>query len=337
MSGAHVVEHCDVMGWDVVRLRSDRLEVDVMPGKGADIVALRWRPLGANVLWTTPWGVRQRGRVGTAAGSVTAFMESYFGGWQTLFPNGGPSCEEAGAELGFHGEACLAPWEVVSEAEGETAAVELTTTLVRSPFTLNKHIEVRGDAVRVTESVRNGGSEPREVMWGHHPAFGPPLLGEGARVETAATWFEADDERDTVHGDLQPGSRRDWPLGTARDGGVVDLSVLPGPGERIDRFGYLGGFDRGWCAIVNPRLPLRVDITWDESVFEYAWIWLEAHASDGFPWFGRAYVLGLEPGSSFPGQGLDAVRKKTGTQLRIAPGEERVVWVEMKVAAEGAA
>ena len=315
------------MGWDVLRLRRGNIEVDVLPQKGADINAVRWLPLDANLLWTTPWGLRPRGYVPTAAGSVTAFMESYFGGWQTIFPNGGPSCEEDGAELGFHGEACLAPWEVVAEDDD---GVELATRLVRSPFAMTKRIDVLDDEVRVVESITNTGSVARDVMWSHHPAFGAPLLGEGARLETSAAWFEADDDRDTEHGDLAPGGRGAWPQGVGRDG-AVDLALLPGPDETADRFGYLGGFERGWCAVVNPGLGLRVELSWDESVFPHAWLWLESHATEAYPWFGRAYVLGIEPASSYPGQGLHAVREKTGTQLRIEAGETRSVWVALRV------
>jgi galactose mutarotase-like enzyme len=326
------VEDVDLKSWAAVRLRSDVVEVDILPEKGADILAVRWLPLDINVLWTTPWGLRRRGQVPTSAGSITAFMESYFGGWQTIFPNGGPSVVEAGADWSFHGEACLAPWnEVERTIDADRVSVTFETALVRSPFQLTKQIELAGDELRVTETVLNDSPFPREVMWSHHPAFGPPLLDAGARLEADASWFAVDPDRDVPFGDLEPGSRHDWPTGANREGAVIDLGQLPGPSQRLDRMGYLGGFGRGRCAVVNQALPLRAELSWDESVFPYAWVWQEAHATEAFPWFGRVYVLGLEPATSYPGTGLASVRETTGTQVCIEGGETRTVWLALRL------
>lgn len=308
-------------GWDVVRIASDRLAVDVLPGKGGDILAARALPGGVNVLWQAPWGLRRPG-VPTGGDSVASLMEAYPGGWQTVFPNGGDATVEHGVEWGMHGEAWLAPWEWTADGD----AVVLTTRLVRSPFTLTKRIAVDGSTVTVEETARNDGGDAVEAMWSHHPAFGPPLLGPGARLETAARTVVVDDVRDMPAGDLLVGGRGEWPFAPGRDGGTVDLRVLP---ERGDRFAYLTDFSRGWMSLTNGALSAAVE--WDLAVMPHAWLWLEAGATPGFPWYRRAYVLGLEPASSYPGQGIAAVRAKTGTQLSFAPGQSRTATVSLTV------
>jgi ABC-type microcin C transport system permease subunit YejB len=76
-------------GWELLTLRSAAAEVDVVPGKGADILAFRWRATGLNVLWTSPWGLPHRGAAVQYQDSTSAFLDQYPGGWQTIFPNGG--------------------------------------------------------------------------------------------------------------------------------------------------------------------------------------------------------------------------------------------------------
>ncbi len=321
-----------IRGWEVLRLEVGALGVDILPGKGGDILAVRWIPLDLNVLWTSPWGVRPKGAPSTATDSLSNFLENYPGGWQTIFPNGGDACIDQGLELGFHGEACLVPWEwEIVGACDENVSVLLKTKLVTSPFAMTKLITLTHESVEVRETAINLSEVPRDAMWSHHPAFGAPFLSAGCRIGVDASTFVADDERDFPAGDLEPGSRSTWPKGLGRRGEVVDLERVPDEETPLDRFGYLTGFRRPNAWIENHELGLRAELDWDARVFPHAWFWLEAHATQGYPWYGNAYVLAIEPASSFPGQGLASVRRKTGNQLTFAPGEEKTATVRMKL------
>lgn len=325
----HSLETFTHRGWQVLRLSSATVQVDVVPGKGGDILAVRWRPTGVNVLWESPWGLREKGSAGTGGDSLPTVIEQYPGGWQTVFPNGGDPVEQHDVMWGFHGEAWLAPWDFSDgAADDDGVVIELHTRLVRSPFRLRKQIALRHSSVTVTESVTNEGGLAMEAMWSHHPAFGAPFLSETCRVETAAATFVADDLRNTPTGDLKIGSRSSWPEAEGKDG-PVNLGRVPGPGAEIDRFGYLTDFANGFAAITNPDLGLRAELQWDAETFPTAWYWLEANAADGFPWFKGVYVFAIEPAAAWPGQGIDNVRTKTGTQLRFEPGETKVATVSL--------
>lgn len=294
-------------GWEIVHLTSDVLGVDVVPGKGGDVTSVRWRPLDVDVMWRTRWGLRPRGEHVTTGSSEALLMQAYPGGWQTVFPNAGAPSQEHGVEWGMHGEAWLASYDWTATGP---AAVELRTDLVRSPFSIVKRVEVDGPAVTVTETVRNDGAEPVEVMWSHHPAFGAPLVGPATRVETAAR---------TVW--LDPTTPAAWP----GDG----LDRVPAPGSGVSRLAFLDGFAEGRAGIVNDELGLRADLTWDTSLMPHAWYWLEAGGRAGFPWYSDAYVLALEPATSWPDAGVAGVRSTTGTQVAVAPGEERTATVTL--------
>lgn len=253
-------------------------------------------------------------------------MGRYPGGWNTLFPNAGAATVEHDVEWPMHGEVWMTPLDVEVEADGLVGQ----GVLVRSPFEFARRVALDGPRVVVTETATNLGSEPVDVIWNQHPAFGAPLLDPAAHVVTTARTVHADvaDER------ISAGRKRaDWPTGIVPAGGVVDLSVVPPPRDGSSRRAFLGDFDPAGAmlGIRNPVLDLEVRVEWDPQTLPYAWYWLEAGGRRGFPWFGSAYVLGLEPCTSYPTGGITQIRALTGTHLTFQPGETHVRQVAVSV------
>jgi galactose mutarotase-like enzyme len=325
----------DVMerrGWEIVRLSSDVLSAEVLPGKGGDVLSMRWLDTATELLWQSPWGLRARGAATTSEHDVARLIEAYPGGWQTVFPNGGDAVTEHGVAWGMHGEVWLTPFDwTPMDMPGGDCGVELRARLVRSPFQILKQIVLDGARLSVTETITNVGGEPVEAMWSQHPAFGAPLIGPDALIEAAAGTFVVDDRRDTASADLALGVRAAWPHVPGRSGETMNMTHIPAADAGVDRMGYLTDFVRGFAAIRNPRLGLAVELDWDETILPHAWYWLEAGGSAGFPWYRSAYVLAIEPATSLPGQGIAAVRAGTGTQIVLAPGETRTASVAVTV------
>jgi hypothetical protein len=314
------VRELDHRGWPIVRLASEQLQVDVVPGQGGDILQVRWLPLGLDLLWSTPWGLREPGSAPAAADSYESFMHSYPGGWQTIFPNGGRATRVGDVEQSFHGEACRVAWGYEQIADG----IELRTSLALSPFELRKRITVDGARLIVEETAHNIGDQRFDAMWSHHPAFGAPFLDGACVLDTAARTFLTDAE----HGsDLIGGCRSAWPNAEGF-AGAIDLRHVPGEGSGVTRLGYLTDFDRGFASIRSPTTGLRADLEWGTEVFPHAWLWIEANATDGFPVNRSWYVMAVEPASSYPGQGIDAARE-AGTLLSFAPGQSRTATVSL--------
>lgn len=78
---------------------------------------------------------------------------------------------------------------------------------------------------------------------------------------------------------------------TAVDGTEVDLSEIPGPGTGRAMFACRTDFDEPFFSLVNPRLGFGITVRWPAEIFPHAWFWQEMHASPGFPWYRRAYVV----------------------------------------------
>jgi len=136
-------------------------------------------------------------------------------------------------------------------------------------------------------------------MWSQHPAFGAPFLEKGCMLAAGCRTVLADNH--------QPGNllsrwtEHAWPFVHAEDGSQLDLRLLPGPTDGRSVLAYLSSFSSGWFALTNPRLRLGVALRWPLEVFPHAWLWQEAAATTTWPWYGRAYVVAVEPASTIPG------------------------------------
>ena len=305
-------------------VQNDLLAATILVDKGADIYELIYKPRGVDVLFKTPWGIKDQGRgVSSTFNSASAWLENYPGGWQGLFPNGGDPCTYKGVELNFHGEASTAAWEhEIIEAGGDSAEVCLTARLYRSPFRVERtmRVEAGNPSLTLRERIINEGGEAMDYMWGHHPAYGAPFLSAACRIDIGARAFQADDGYVGLANPLEPGYSYTWPM-AERDGETTDMSRVPGQDTPRDVFAYFQDFEAGWYGITNTELGFGIGLVWPTEVFPYAWFWQEMHASGGFPWYRSAYVMAIEPFSSYPGQGLVAVMDKTGTHRTLGPGE----------------
>jgi hypothetical protein len=323
-----------------VVLADDRIRVTLLPDRGADIHAVEDLRTGVDVLWKTPWGLRRRGCGDLVKGSAEAWLETYAGGWQVLLPSGGGPSSHRGVHHSYHGEACSLPWAatIVTAADGGES-VELRARLVDSPLLVERVVSLvpgRSEVV-VSERVTNESDRSLEYMWVHHPAFGPPLVAPGARIRTSATTILADTAHDGPGNPLEPGTSHGWPIVRTREGGTLDLSVIPAaPGGRL-LLGYLGRFAEGAASIENDALDLACTLSWDHEVFPYAWLWQELGATAGPPWHGRAYTIAIEPATSFPATGLGGVVETSATHRTLAAGASEATRVGLRLSHVGGA
>ena len=309
MSSCFLREHHIGRGFRALSIENQFLSVTLLPDKGADIYSLRYKPKDIDVLWKSPWGLKMPG-VGIpsfGASSEAAWLENYEGGWQEIFPNGGDACVYKGAPLSFHGEASTLPWDyAVRQQSASTVTLDFSVQLYRSPFTVRRSVTVERSlpAVLFHETIENQGEEDLHFMWGHHPAFGEPFLDGGCRLHVPARRFVAHDVQISPNSRLAPSAAGSWPVLSGRNSNPVDLSLVPPSSARVTEFGYLSDLEQGWYGLVNPGLGFGTGLAWDKGVFPYLWFWQELRGSFGYPWYGRCYVMAVEPFNSIPGSGL---------------------------------
>lgn len=327
--GARVHE-ITVAGVRAVVLENQLLRVTVLAGLGSDVIEFCYKPRDLDATWLSPGGLRDpRAAAGTAADDVSAFLDRYRGGWQEVLPNGGAPSRYRGAALAQHGEVAGLPWDAEVTAD-DAAAVEVTFSVrtTRMPLRVSKTMRLEAGSARLTvsESVTNEAAVSVAAMWGQHLAYGPPLLVPGCRIRLP------DGLMVTPHPHpinpprrlVAAGGPWEWPVVPAADGGAVDLSVVPA-WEAPSDIVYLSGFTVGWYELLVPEGAAGVRVEWDAAVLPYLWLWAELGASRDYPWWGCGRVLGLEPFSSYPTDGL-AEAVANGTALVLLPGESRELW-----------
>lgn len=324
-------------GMRLVVLENELLRVGVLAGRGADIVELNYKPRDLDFVWLSPHGVREpSGPAGPYRDGLATFVESYPGGWQEIFPNGGAPSHYGGAAFGQHDEVFALAWDIdVVEDSEASVAVRFRATARKVPCLLER--TVRMDAgvpgFRFEERLTNTSAVPVRAMWGHHITFGRPFLRPGGRIRlpNGVTVIPHDVP-------IAPDGRRvhnrepfPWPVARDADGNGLDLSIVPEPGTPSDIV-YLTDFpaDRAWYEVHDADGRVGGRVEWDARQMPYLWCWQEFGATTAYPWYGRTWTIGLEPFSSYPTNGLaDAVAN--GTALTLEGGESREFWLGMTV------
>jgi galactose mutarotase-like enzyme len=306
-----------------VVLESDALRVTVHPPVGGTIAAIEHKGLGASVLGTTPWQPELAPLEPGTVRDEGVWLTRYGGGWPILFPNGGDACNFDGVFHGFHGEASITPWQ----ADLDAGILRLMRRFATVPVEMRRELAVEGDLLTIRETVRMLGTQPIRVMWGHHPTFGSDLLAGPFEIETGARQVTIDDRYDPANNPLQPGAIGRWPLVPGK-AGPFDLSR---PEGCIAALACLQDFAGAWASIRRLDGTVGAALSWDADVFPYAWLWYELGGTAEPPWRGRARLIGLEPNTTWPANGLADAARRGGRLLTLQPGTEIATTVRLHV------
>jgi hypothetical protein len=291
------------------------LRAIVLPERGAELHSLVHVPTETELLFQAPWGLHP------PSPERTSFLDRYAGGWQELFPSANDETTYGGETIPFHGEVALLPWE----CEERDGALVCRVRCERTPFLLERTLRFDGRLV-VEERVTNEGDDVAHFTWGHHLVLGPPFLEAGSRLEVPARTIVTIPElwEDTAR--LEPGQRSPWPHARLREGGTVDLRIVPGPEAASHDDVYLTDLDDGLVTVESSRL--RVRLGFDHELFRWLISWQPYGGALEEPLAG-SYALGIEPWvSRLPlGQAVEA-----GEAIELPPGAslETTLWLAVE-------
>jgi hypothetical protein len=224
---------------------------------------------------------------------------------------------------GFHGEASLAPWE----AEVDASVVRLMRRFTTVPVEMHRELTISGELLTIREKVRMLGAQSIKVMWGHHPTFGSDLLDGPFEIQSGARHVTIDDRYDPDRNPLKPGAVGRWPWLRGKTGSF-DLSRPEGP---MAALACLQDFDSAWVSIRRLDESIGVALSWDETVFPYAWLWYELEGTSEPPWCGKARLLGVEPNTTWPANGLADADRRGGRLMTLQPRAEVAAMVRLNV------
>jgi hypothetical protein len=160
--------------------------------------------------------------------------------------------------------------------------------------------EPGADTFRIEDHVTNHGAFEQEYQVIYHCNFGPPLLGKGSRVLTAA--------------------RRIAPFNDHAAEGLSNWDAYDGPTkgfiEQVYCFVPIAMADgRGLVMLENNAADRAVTIRWKTDQLPYLTVWKNTAATED------GYVTGLEPGTGFPYN--RRIERIAGRVPKLAAGDTR--------------
>jgi hypothetical protein len=323
-NGCRVSDAWTFRGLRTAILENDLIRVVVLIDKGADIYQFTHKPTDTEMLWRSPWGVRDPRTYLPTTGSPTGlWLDLYEGGWQTVLPAGGYSCVHAGAELGLHAEVNTMPWDAaIVEDTPDRVSLQCWVRGQRMPFSAQKTLTIRAGVptLEIEETVTNEAEEEMPCVWGQHIALGGGLLDDSCVISLPGGRIINHGEQYHPNNRLKAGYESAWPWTEGKDGSRIDARLIPPKSARFSDQSYIGALKEGWYGLTNKRLKLGFGFIFPEDVFKYIWYWQEFGGGFGYPWFGRNYNVGIEPFTSYPNTGLEAAIKN-GTALMFKPGQ----------------
>jgi galactose mutarotase-like enzyme len=200
--------------------------------------------------------------------------------------------------LPFHGEWSRTQVDVIAQSESMVRVRSGT----RLPITVTREIalQTKPDRVEISTEVHNSSNESTSFIWGEHPAF---RASAGDTIDLPLSHVA----------DASGASLGQWPL---TGSGRLDVINDSAPQESVH---FITDLTDGWAAL--RRSDIGVAMAWDIRDFPHVWLWRE-RGSKGFPFYGRASLVAIEPACSWPGLGLAEARLR-GQAIELAPGAKR--------------
>jgi galactose mutarotase-like enzyme len=283
----------------VLILENELLRVAINLDKGAEVFEFRYKPKDIDGMWHRNAALAGNiVRPESAPNGLDAFFDRYAGGWQESFPVGNSTGLFFGAAMYLHGEVSLLPWQYkLIRSSAEQVEIELSVECVRTPFHLSRRMLIESNVacLRLEETVRNLGGQSLPFAWGHHVAFGPPLLASVTRLDLPSGTIRTPAGRHDLPRRYRQQQKSQEPRLEDPNGESLDITYAP-PQESgtFDNF-EIELASAGCAAIRNPCLNLGVGLLWDVEVMPFLWEWEVSHAPSGYPLWGRDYLLALEP------------------------------------------
>jgi hypothetical protein len=286
-------------------IENEHLRVSVLE-EGGHVAEILDKATGVNPLWTPVWPSVEPSafdparHTGFGNGPDARLLAGIMGHSLCLDIFGGPSAEEAQGGLTVHGEGSVAPYHLDVRQDEIVARAHLALAGLR----IERHLALRGRAVRIHEAVTNLSGCDRPVGWTQHVTLGPPFL------EAGVTEFRASATRSKVYESafgtadyLEAGAVFDWPMAPRRDGGAADLQQFPGAAVSGAYTAHLmdPGRPEAFFVAFSPRLGLAFGYVWNPADFPWLGIWEEHLSRTAPPWNGVSIARGMEFGvSPFP-------------------------------------
>lgn len=293
-------------GRQAVSLENDHLRLTVLR-EGGHIAEILEKRTGVSPLWIPPWPTIEPSAYSPSRnpeyGSDTEshLLSGIMGHNLCLDIFGGPSATEGAAGLGVHGEAPVAPYDIV-ETDG---AIEMRATLPIAAIQFERRVELHGSHVRFLETVASRSAVDRPIAWTQHVTLGPPFVERGVtQFRCSATRSKTFESEFGSASYLRPNAEFMWPTAPTKSGDSFDLRVYNGSlvsGAFTTHLMEPAESEYAFFTAFSPSLKVAMGYIWKRADFPWLGIWEENCSRQTPPWNGKTITRGMEFGvSPFP-------------------------------------
>tara|TARA_B100000405_G_scaffold302364_1_gene265507 strand:- start:935 stop:2008 length:1074 start_codon:yes stop_codon:yes gene_type:complete len=322
--GVRVSDAWEFRGLKTVVLENKHIRLEIISDKGADISSFVHKSTDTELMFKTPWGLRNpKNNVPPSGDGASVWLDYYEGGWQTVVPHGGYPSKYYGADFGIHGDVNNIPWDTkIIEDTAKKCTVEFIGRSLRSPFEIKRVISLNENDsfIEINQEVKNFAEEDLNIVWLEHIAIGGSFLSQNCTLTVPDCTILTHPEDADKSSKLKPNFKGNWPYAECKDGSKNDFRKIPGKDDRSLDMAYFTNLSDGWYAVTNNDLNITWGVEFPKDLFRYIWYWRNFGGGYGYPWYGRCYNAGLEPCTSWHNGGVEQA-ENNGSARNVKSGE----------------
>ncbi|TFG58817.1 MAG: hypothetical protein E4H36_14940 [Spirochaetales bacterium] len=254
-------------GEEAIVFESETLMVKIIPGWGAKIASIVFKPQSHELLWQKEGTVYQKSSYGGN------YVEAECSGFDDMFPSINRCYYQdypwAGAEIPDHGEVWSLPWKYEIDKDRVTFSVHG----IRLPYTLQKTIFVKNNTICIAYSASNHSPFDMDTIWAAHPLFNaspgmefvvPAVMNTIVNAYAGAVISEY-------------GKLYDFPIIEDRTGGCINIAVMPEEGTTCyAKYYFAGRVTEGWCLLYDKMRNLNIGFSFPKEAVPYLGMWMHA-------------------------------------------------------------
>ena len=243
-------------------LRTNELEVVVMPACGAHVASLYDRRCSYEWLYQAPG---EHFRVPCYG---TDFTEGECAGLDDMFPNAQKTVYRD-TRLPDHGEVWALKYEVI---EAGSACVRIRCKGKALPYHLEKIFSIQGATLRVDYVASNVTEEPIPFLFALHPLF---------RAEAGA-WIEPPNKQSKItivytegRKDLSEGMICSYPQHISSSGEVIDFASALCKEGTCYKYMFQDPVPKGFCRLISGDETKKLELSFSHRLLPYLGIWAD--------------------------------------------------------------
>jgi hypothetical protein len=270
-------------GEQAVTLENEFLRTCILPGRGAKIASLFYKPTGKELLWQIQGDYTRKPVYGDTFTSEDS--SGYDDMVMTILPGHHTSFPWKDTDLPDHGELWSLPWDVIREGNSLNCSV----SGIRLPYHFSRKVSLEGSSLVLEYCAGNPTPYDMDFLWTAHGLIN---ISPGSRISVPNGM---DRVLNSVSGNRMGEVKKEYgyPIISGDKKEKFDLSTVPEKNQTgFQKYYFLKPVPEGWCSFSDKESGLEIRYEWPLEKVPYLGIWLNEGG------WADQYNLGIEPATA---------------------------------------